>query len=252
VNAYALFFQSVPVNFYCWFALALALVCVLREFNPGPMGAAEAEARRRERPKAAAGGNEDAGGHWAFAVVPVLVLAFSIPALAYVIGAESVRPFSLGKFARAYGAAESHVPQILVLSSLLAALVAAIPVVLSLGGVPGGPDGQSLAAAAVAAVFSGAVFGDHCSPFSDTTIVSSIAAGVEPLDHVRTQLPFAGIAAAVAALTGFLPLGYGVPGWVGMLAGVGVLVALPSVWRLGRRAEGGGLRAVGGGILRRR
>jgi hypothetical protein len=39
------------------------------------------------------------------------------------------------------------------------------------------------------AVISGAVFGDHCSPFSDTTIVASIASGVEPLDHVRTLMP---------------------------------------------------------------
>ncbi|PIE76842.1 hypothetical protein CSA17_00030, partial [bacterium DOLJORAL78_65_58] len=41
----------------------------------------------------------------------------------------------------------------------------------------------------VGAVFSGAVFGDHCSPFSDTTIVSSISCGVTPHDHVRTQMP---------------------------------------------------------------
>ena len=41
----------------------------------------------------------------------------------------------------------------------------------------------------VGAVFSGAVFGDHCSPFSDTTIVTSISCGVEPHDHVRTQIP---------------------------------------------------------------
>ena len=63
-------------------------------------------------------------------------------------------------------------------------------------------------AASVGAVFSGAVFGDHCSPISDTTIVSSIACGVESHDHVRTQLPFALMAAIVAALVGFLPAGF--------------------------------------------
>ena len=83
----------------------------------------------------------------------------------------------------------------------------------------------------VAAVFSGAVFGDHCSPFSDTTIVSSISCGVEPHDHVRTQIPYALIAAAVAALVGFLPAGFGVPAWVSLGAGTGILVALPSVLR---------------------
>jgi Na+/H+ antiporter NhaC len=62
---------------------------------------------------------------------------------------------------------------------------------------------------AIAAVFSGAVFGDHCSPFSDTTIVSSISTGVEPIDHVKTQLPYALVAAGVALLLGFLPAGLG-------------------------------------------
>jgi len=83
----------------------------------------------------------------------------------------------------------------------------------------------------VAAVFSGAVFGDHCSPFSDTTIVSSIACGVEPHDHVRTQIPFALIAAAVAALVGFLPAGFGVPAWVSLVAGTALLILLPRLAR---------------------
>ena len=79
----------------------------------------------------------------------------------------------------------------------------------------------------VAAVFSGAVFGDHCSPFSDTTIVTSIACGVEPHDHVRTQMPYALITAAVAALVGFLPAGFGVPAAVSLMVGAGVLLVLP-------------------------
>jgi Na+/H+ antiporter NhaC len=62
-------------------------------------------------------------------------------------------------------------------------------------------------AASVAAVFSGAVFGDHCSPFSDTTIVASISCGVEPYTHVKTQLPYALLAAFVALLIGFVPVG---------------------------------------------
>ena len=84
----------------------------------------------------------------------------------------------------------------------------------------------------VAAVFSGAVFGDHCSPFSDTTIVSSISCGVEPHDHVRTQIPFALIAAAVAAAVGFIPAGLGVPAVVSLAVGVVVLVGLPRVARM--------------------
>ena len=96
------------------------------------------------------------------------------------------------------------------------------------------PEAQArLLHVTVAAVFSGAVFGDHCSPFSDTTIVTSIACGVEPHDHVRTQIPFALIAAAVAVLVGFLPAGYGVPVWVSLPSGALVLSALPAM--VGRR-----------------
>lgn len=60
--------------------------------------------------------------------------------------------------------------------------------------------------AVVGAVFSGAVFGDHCSPISDTTIVSSMACGIDPFDHVRTQLPYAMFAGLWAAFAGFLSL----------------------------------------------
>ena len=55
----------------------------------------------------------------------------------------------------------------------------------------------------IAAVISGGIFGDHASPISDTTIISSMAAGCDHISHVRTQLPYAllgGILAAVAFL----------------------------------------------------
>lgn len=52
----------------------------------------------------------------------------------------------------------------------------------------------------IAAVLGGGVFGDHCSPISDTTIVSSMAAATDHIDHVRTQLPYALIGGSLAAL----------------------------------------------------
>jgi tetracycline resistance efflux pump len=52
----------------------------------------------------------------------------------------------------------------------------------------------------VAASLSGGIFGDHCSPISDTTIISSMAAATDHIDHVRTQLPYALIAAAAATV----------------------------------------------------
>jgi Na+/H+ antiporter NhaC len=56
------------------------------------------------------------------------------------------------------------------------------------------------------AAISGAIFGDHSSPISDTTVVASMASATDHIDHVRTQLPYALIAAAIAA-AGFLFLG---------------------------------------------
>lgn len=58
----------------------------------------------------------------------------------------------------------------------------------------------------LAAVLAGAVFGDHCSPISDTTILSSTGAGCNHIDHVLTQLPYA-LTSAVIAAVGFLVLG---------------------------------------------
>ncbi len=58
----------------------------------------------------------------------------------------------------------------------------------------------------LAAILGGSVFGDHCSPISDTTIVSSLAAGCDHLEHVKTQLPYALVAGGLS-ISGFLLLG---------------------------------------------
>jgi Na+/H+ antiporter NhaC len=105
----------------------------------------------------------------------------------------------------------------------------ALPVALTLTGTSDASAISPVVAGTVAGVFSGAVFGDHCSPLSDTTIVSSIACGIEPLEHVRTQLPYALLAAAAAALIGFLPAGFGVPAWLLLPTGFGALALLPAV-----------------------
>lgn len=52
----------------------------------------------------------------------------------------------------------------------------------------------------IAAVMGGGVFGDHCSPISDTTIIASLASGCDHLDHVRTQLPYALLAGGAATM----------------------------------------------------
>lgn len=60
----------------------------------------------------------------------------------------------------------------------------------------------------IAAVLGGGVFGDHCSPISDTTLIASVASGCDHIDHVRTQLPYAlftgGIAVLMYLIAGFI------------------------------------------------
>jgi Na+/H+ antiporter NhaC len=59
------------------------------------------------------------------------------------------------------------------------------------------------------AVLDGAIFGDHCSPISDTTIISSMASSCDHMQHVRTQLPYSLFVAAVALVCGYLPSAFG-------------------------------------------
>ncbi|MCR8744954.1 Na+/H+ antiporter NhaC family protein [Romboutsia lituseburensis] len=61
------------------------------------------------------------------------------------------------------------------------------------------------------AVLTGAIFGDHCSPISDTTILSSMGAGCNHIDHVKTQMPYALFVAAITILFGYIPAGLGLP-----------------------------------------
>jgi Na+/H+ antiporter NhaC len=77
--------------------------------------------------------------------------------------------------------------------------------------------------ASVSSVLAGATFGDHCSPISDTTVMSSMSSGSDHMDHVRTQFPYAMVAAFVALFVGILPAGYGVSPWLLMPAGIGAM-----------------------------
>jgi Na+/H+ antiporter NhaC len=59
------------------------------------------------------------------------------------------------------------------------------------------------------AVLDGAIFGDHCSPISDTTIMSSIASGCDHLEHVKTQIPYSVTVALTAAFIGYVSVANG-------------------------------------------
>ncbi|MEZ7173665.1 Na+/H+ antiporter NhaC family protein [Sporosarcina sp. OR05] len=82
---------------------------------------------------------------------------------------------------------------------------------------------------ALSAVLAGAVFGDHCSPISDTTILSSTGAGSNHIDHVATQLPYALMAATVATI-GYLILGVTGSVWIGLVVVIILIIALFAFW----------------------
>lgn len=97
------------------------------------------------------------------------------------------------------------------------------------------PYGWSIIMACASAVLAGACFGDHCSPISDTTVMSSMASGCDHLDHVRTQLPYAMTTAGVAIAAGYIPIGFGMSPYYSLLIGVVALTAILFV--VGKKAE---------------
>jgi Na+/H+ antiporter NhaC len=107
----------------------------------------------------------------------------------------------------------------------------AIPVAFAL-------DGQSYGVTtmiALGAVLDGAIFGDHCSPISDTTILSSISSQCDLLQHVKTQMPYSLLVAGLALTCGYLPSARGLRWtWCIGLAGA-VMVGLILLVRLSNR-----------------
>ncbi len=316
VQPYALFFRSIPYNFYCWFTIVLLPVAIYKNFNPGPMKKYEMEARTNSV-KTKFNSVED-NIHWAVAVIPVFILLISIFLGMYLNGAKCLYPVTFKGIADAFGNANSAL--VLVCASAVASLAAflcfpkrvgqevpskiylegmqslflpililigawvlastledlkaaevlsllltgrfpvfllpttvfligalisfstgsswgtmgilmplSIPVAITITGSSSGQYQELILATVVAAVFSGAVFGDHCSPISDTTIVASISCEVEPHDHVRTQLPYALIAAIITIAIGFVPVGLGIPIWVLLLMGTLIIWITPDL-----------------------
>ena len=86
-------------------------------------------------------------------------------------------------------------------------------------------SGSDILIPALGATLAGAVYGDHCSPISDTTILASTGAQCPHIRHVETQLPYATLVAVVCAV-GYLIIGFTHTPWIGLAAGAGLLVGL--------------------------
>ncbi|BCS97361.1 sodium:proton antiporter [Desulfoluna limicola] len=78
----------------------------------------------------------------------------------------------------------------------------------------------------IGAVLTGAIFGDHCSPISDTTILSSMGAACDHIDHTRTQLAYAVVVALVTVVFGYIPAGLGVPVIIILPVAIAALIAI--------------------------
>ncbi len=89
------------------------------------------------------------------------------------------------------------------------------------------PGDEAIMLGGISSILAGSVWGDHCSPISDTTIMSSMASACDHIDHVRTQLPYALAVGLVGLVFGELATGLGLyPAWVGLVLGVAALAAL--------------------------
>jgi Na+/H+ antiporter NhaC len=107
-----------------------------------------------------------------------------------------------------------------------------VPLAVAMGAGVGfaGGDNYTILLGVISSVMAGSIFGDHCSPISDTTVMSSMASACDHIDHVRTQLPYALTVALVAIGVGDIPTAYGVSPWISLLVGVALLYAILRVF----------------------
>ncbi|WP_298082830.1 Na+/H+ antiporter NhaC family protein [uncultured Campylobacter sp.] len=87
----------------------------------------------------------------------------------------------------------------------------------------------------VSAVLTGAIFGDHCSPISDTTILSSMGAGCDHIEHVSTQMTYALVVCGISIICGYLPAGFGLSVWGCLILGIAAIILLLRV--VGKRVD---------------
>lgn len=105
----------------------------------------------------------------------------------------------------------------------------ALPLVLKMNA------GIEIELAVASAVLSGATWGDHCSPISDTTILSSAGCGCDHISHVKTQLPYALVSGVIALLCCSLPIGFGIHWGTCLLLGSTLCVG--SIWFFGTKVQ---------------
>lgn len=97
------------------------------------------------------------------------------------------------------------------------------------------PENSEFIVMSIGAVLTGAIFGDHSSPISDTTILSSMGAGSNLLDHVKTQLPYAIAIAVISVLFGYIPSAFNISIWI--VLPITFLAVIALVFILGKKVD---------------
>ena len=98
-------------------------------------------------------------------------------------------------------------------------------------------DGAAILIPALGATLAGSVYGDHCSPISDTTILSSTGAKCEHIRHVETQIPYATLVAGVC-FVGYLVAGFVRNPWITLVVAVALLFGCFAVIRMRQKQAG--------------
>lgn len=96
-------------------------------------------------------------------------------------------------------------------------------------------DLQIIMYGVISSVLAGSVFGDHCSPIADTTVLSSLASKCNHIDHVRTQLPYAILVGILAIVLGYIPSAYGLNPFISLTLIFIVLIGL--LFFVGKRTD---------------
>ncbi|MBU0754123.1 MAG: Na+/H+ antiporter NhaC family protein, partial [Planctomycetes bacterium] len=90
----------------------------------------------------------------------------------------------------------------------------------------------------IGAVLEGSIFGDHCSPISDTTILSSVSCAADHMDHIKTQAPYALTCMVLAIGFGYLPAAWGCHPAISICLGLAALLA--TLFIFGKKIPGNG------------
>ena len=176
------------------------------------------------------------GMHTMFDGLLILVLAWALSAITVELGTADYLMSVFGETLNAY-----WLPAIVLLLSALTAFATGsswgtmgilmplvVPLAWEIGNNTGLPYDMTaeIIYASVSSVLAGSVWGDHCSPISDTTILSSIATQCDHVEHVNTQLPYAMIVGTISIASMIAMLVIGIPWWIIYPAGVALIVAI--------------------------